>query len=147
MVLPPLRLPDLAIDGAAAALYVSNIRFAIQATDYLQAELDPSPLLHYWSLGVEEQFYLFWPALLLLATRLAGVERWTGPSSRWLRSLVVTSLVLSLLLTQVDAPLAFFLLPARAWELALGALVFLAAGGWRDPALACACSRAPSGSR
>ena len=66
IVLPPLRMVDVAGDGAAAALYVSNIRFAAQATDYLQAELDPSPLLHFWSLGVEEQFYLFWPALLFL---------------------------------------------------------------------------------
>ena len=54
------------------ALYASNIRFALLATDYLQADLAPSPLLHYWSLGVEEQFYLFWPALLLLVTRLGG---------------------------------------------------------------------------
>ena len=69
MVLPPLRVPDVAADGAAAALYVSNIRFAAQATDYLQAELDPSPLLHFWSLGVEEQFYLFWPALLFPGRR------------------------------------------------------------------------------
>ena len=127
VVLPPLRLPDLAIDGAAAALYVPNIRFAIQATDYLQADFDPSPLLHYWSLGVEEQFYLFWPALLLLATRLAGVKRWTGAIVAVVAIVGLISLVLSLLLTQVDAPLAFFLLPARAWELALGALVFLAA--------------------
>ena len=127
VVLPPLRLPDLAIDGAAAALYVPNIRFAIQATDYLQADFDPSPLLHYWSLGVEEQFYLFWPALLLLTTRLAGVKRWTGAIVAVVAIGGVTSLVLSLVLTQVDAPLAFFLLPARAWELALGALVFLAA--------------------
>ena len=67
--LPPLRVPEIARDGAAAALYASNLRFAFQATDYLQAELDPSPLLHFWSLGVEEQFYLFWPALLLIAAR------------------------------------------------------------------------------
>ena len=128
VVLPPLRLPDLAIDGAAAALYVPNIRFAVQATDYLQADFDPSPLLHYWSLGVEEQFYLFWPALLLLTTRLAGVKRRTAAIVAVVAIVGVISLVLSLALTQVDAPLAFFLLPARAWELALGALVFLSAG-------------------
>ena len=65
-LLPPLSVPDVAADGAAAALYVSNMRFAFQATDYLQSAAAPSPLLHYWSLAVEEQFYLFWPALLLL---------------------------------------------------------------------------------
>jgi peptidoglycan/LPS O-acetylase OafA/YrhL len=53
IVLPPLRMVDVAGDAAAAAVYLSNIRFAAQATDYLQAELDPSPLLHFWSLGVE----------------------------------------------------------------------------------------------
>jgi peptidoglycan/LPS O-acetylase OafA/YrhL len=123
--LPPLRVPGVAGDGAAAALYASNMRFAIQATDYLQAELDPSPLLHYWSLGVEEQFYLFWPAFLLLVARV-------GRGS--LRSLATAialvgagSLVLSIVLTGISEPWAFYTLPARAWELALGALLALAA--------------------
>ena len=47
IVLPPLSVPDVAGDAAAAALYVSNIRFALQATDYLQADLAPSPILHF----------------------------------------------------------------------------------------------------
>jgi len=118
IVLPPLRVPDVAADGAAAALYVSNIRFAAQATDYLQAELDPSPLLHFWSLGVEEQFYLFWPALLLL---VAG----RGTNIRRIGLVVgivaLLSFALGVVWTDSDAPLAFFLLPARAWELAVGA--------------------------
>jgi len=118
IVLPPLRVPDVAADGAAAALYVSNIRFAAQATDYLQAELDPSPLLHFWSLGVEEQFYLFWPALLLL---VAG----RGTNIRRIGLVVgivaLLSFALGVIWTDSDAPLAFFLLPARAWELAVGA--------------------------
>jgi len=118
IVLPPLRVPDVVADGAAAALYVSNIRFAAQATDYLQAELDPSPLLHFWSLGVEEQFYLFWPALLLL---VAG----RGTNIRRIGLVVgivaLLSFALGVVWTDSDAPLAFFLLPARAWELAVGA--------------------------
>ncbi len=71
-MMPPLRVPDVAGDAAAAALYVSNIRFALQATDYLQAEMAPSPILHFWSLGVEEQFYIFWPAIVLLVARGGG---------------------------------------------------------------------------
>src|SRR3954447_3313191 len=118
IVLPPLRVPDVAADGAAAALYVSNIRFAAQATDYLQAELDPSPLLHFWSLGVEEQFYLFWPALLLLvAGRRANIRR----IGLVVAMVALLSFGLGVVWTASDAPLAFFLLPARAWELAVGA--------------------------
>ncbi|MBF6605092.1 MAG: acyltransferase [Chloroflexi bacterium] len=146
--LPPLRVPDIAADGTAAALYVSNLRFAFQATDYLQSELAPSPLLHYWSLGVEEQFYLLWPALLLLtvrwsgrrsggqAARLPGVQAGSRSSAGTLSvarlAAVITgvgiaSLALSIVLTGVAEPWAFYSLPARAWELALGGLLALAA--------------------
>ena len=124
VILPPLRVVDVAGDGAAAALYASNVRFALQATDYLQAELDPSPLLHLWSLGVEEQFYLFWPALLLLA---AGRRIDRRRIAVTVAVVAVVSLGLSLAWTTIDAPLAFFLLPARAWELAVGAGLALAA--------------------
>ncbi len=129
--LPPLRVPDVALDGAAAALYVSNMRFAFQATDYLQAAADPSPLLHFWSLGVEEQFYLFWPALLLLVAR--GGRGTIGRLAAVVAIVFGVSLVLSLVLTNVAQPWAFFTLPARSWELALGAALALAA--WRRIAL------------
>ena len=125
ILLPPLRVVDVAGDGAAAAVYLSNIRFAAQATDYLQAELDPSPLLHFWSLGVEEQFYLFWPALLLFAaSRRADLRR----IAIAVVAVAVGSMALSLVWTSSEAPLAFFLLPARAWELAVGAALALAVG-------------------
>ncbi len=124
-LLPPLLVPGVATDGIAAALYSANMRYALQATDYLQAELAPSPLLHFWSLGVEEQFYLFWPALLLFAA---------GRRSNAVRRVAVVvvlvgagSFALSMWLTQVAQPWAFFSLPARAWELALGAGLALVA--------------------
>jgi peptidoglycan/LPS O-acetylase OafA/YrhL len=129
LFLPPLRVGDVAADGAAAALYVSNIRFAVQATDYLQADLAPSPLLHYWSLGVEEQFYLFWPALLLVVARVG----WGTPGrlAVVVGGVAAGSLALSLILTQVNAPWAFYSLPTRAWELGLGAAIaLLAARSW-----------------
>ena len=146
--LPPLRVPDVAGDAAAASLYVSNLRFAFQATDYLASDLAPSPLLHFWSLGVEEQFYLFWPALLLVvATAGVGLRRRFGGARRpagrdggegmapdattrlIVAVLAVTgiSFVVSLILTDIAQPWAFFSLPARAWELGLGAILALGA--------------------
>jgi peptidoglycan/LPS O-acetylase OafA/YrhL len=127
LVLPPLRAADAAADGVAAALYASNIRFALKATDYLQAELAPSPLLHLWSLGVEEQFYLFWPALLLVATRgRADIVRRAGLV---IAAVIVASFALSIWLTSAAEPWAFFSLPTRAWELGLGAILAVGAGG------------------
>ncbi len=130
VVLSPLRAGDVARDGIAAALYTSNLRFAFQATDYLQSELPPSPLLHLWSLGVEEQFYLFWPALLLLATR--GVANVGSLRLRRIGLLATAvaagSFVLSLWLTNASEPWAFFSLPTRAWELGIGALLAVGAG-------------------
>jgi peptidoglycan/LPS O-acetylase OafA/YrhL len=137
VLLPPLRLPDVAGDAAAASLYVSNLRFAFQATDYLASDLAPSPLLHFWSLGVEEQFYLFWPALLLVAATIGGglmrplARGGDAGLTRRIGTVVVVvaiaSFLGSLVLTTVAQPWAFFSLPTRAWELALGAALALAA--------------------
>ena len=127
MFLPPLRVPDVAGDAASAALYVSNIHFALQATDYLQAELAPSPILHFWSLSVEEQFYFFWPAIVLLVVRFA---RGRADFARWIAMvagvIVLVSFGVAIWLTEANAPWAFFSLLTRAWELGLGA--FLAIG-------------------
>ena len=76
-VLPPLQARRVFVDGIASTLYVGNYRFAAQGTDYMISDLPPSPFQHYWSLGVEEQFYLLWPALIigtawLAATRAQG---------------------------------------------------------------------------
>ncbi|HEX7950155.1 MAG TPA: acyltransferase family protein [Candidatus Limnocylindrales bacterium] len=146
LVLSPLRAGEVAQDGIAAALYASNLRFAFQATDYLQSGLPPSPLLHLWSLGVEEQFYLFWPALLLLVTRGMGAFGAARPRSAGstrpgsaeparlrriaLLAIVVTgaSFALSLWLTTASEPWAFFSLPTRAWELGIGAILAVGAG-------------------
>jgi peptidoglycan/LPS O-acetylase OafA/YrhL len=123
--LSPLRAADVAADGVAASLYASNLWFALQATDYLQAELAPSPLLHLWSLGVEEQFYLVWPALLLLAT--AGAADRARRVGIVAIVVVLASLGLSFWLTTASAPWAFFSLPSRAWELGIGAVLAVGA--------------------
>ena len=128
-LMPALRVPDVAGDAASAALYVSNLRFAFQATDYLQADLAPSPILHFWSLSVEEQFYVFWPAIVLLVARVRGnFDRRIGIVAV---SITVVSLALSIWLTHANEPWAFFSLPTRAWELGLGASLAISAARLR----------------
>src|SRR5690606_577178 len=70
--LPRTRLGDIAADTAAAALNVVNVRLAVEGTDYLNATAEPSPLQHFWSLAVEEQFYLAWPLILLAIALLSA---------------------------------------------------------------------------
>ena len=140
VLLPPLQARSVIGDGIASALYVGNYRFAIQGTDYLAADAPPSPLQHYWSLGVEEQFYLLWPALIIgTAWLLARWARRTGtPATRSvvpylvvLAVLAAVSFMASLSWTEDLPSWAFFSLPTRAWELAVGGLVALTAGAWR----------------
>ncbi|HEX8959580.1 MAG TPA: acyltransferase family protein, partial [Solirubrobacterales bacterium] len=125
-LLDPLALERLAADAAAAAVSAANIRFAASALDYFAAQGQPSPVLHYWSLGVEEQFYLVWPTLLLLATRLARPRRGAAIA---LGAVLVLSFAASLYLTSASAPWAFYSLPTRAWQLALGGLLAIGAAG------------------
>ena len=121
LLMPSLTVPDTTRDAAAAALYVSNIRFGIQATDYLAALQAPSPVLHYWSLSVEEQFYVFWPAIVILVCGRGGsIGRRIGIAAL---AISLVSVALSVWLTDVNAPWAFFSLPTRAWELGIGAIL------------------------
>ncbi|MEX1295708.1 MAG: SGNH hydrolase domain-containing protein [Candidatus Limnocylindrales bacterium] len=118
LIVSPLRLTEIAGDAAASALYVANFRFAFEATDYL-ATLAQSPFLHFWSLGVEEQFYLFWPLILLAAVRfLPG--RLLG---LFMLVLAIASFALSFVWTSTMPEWAFFSPLTRAWELAAGALI------------------------
>lgn len=117
----PLDRSELAADGAASALSIANMRF-IGSVDYFAATTSPSPFLHFWSLSVEEQFYLVWPALIVLLT-------WRGGSSRRLIAAlligVVASFALSIWLTDTSPARAFYLLPTRVWQLGVGGLLAL----------------------
>jgi peptidoglycan/LPS O-acetylase OafA/YrhL len=126
VVLPPLQVPGAARDAIAAALFVANFRFAAQSTDYLGAHSAPTPYQHYWSLSVEEQFYLFWPALLHGAAAL-GRQRARAVMTAVVAAVAAGSLIACVWLTHTSEPTAFYLLPTRAWELALGGMIALAA--------------------
>lgn len=137
LLLPPLRVSTVLQDGIASALYVSNFRFMQQGVDYFAPHSFPSPFLHYWSLGVEEQFYLLWAPLILGVTWLVRRRKKTGGSVSRRPYLVALALVavgsfaLSLVTTYLAPAAAFYPVTTRAWQLALGGLVALTAGYWR----------------
>ncbi|WP_233189110.1 acyltransferase family protein [Subtercola sp. Z020] len=118
--LPPLDVRGMFNDAIATALYAPNILFAVQGTNYL-SESTPSLFQHYWSLGVEEQFYLVWPALIALAFFIVRKSR--RSLFIVLVAIVVLSFAACLVLTVRSQPLAFFLLPTRAWELGVGGII------------------------
>lgn len=141
LLLPPLEAKSVIGDGIASALYVGNYRFAQQGVDYFQiGNRPPSPFQHYWSLGVEEQFYLVWPAMIIAATWIVRRARRTGSGSATssitpylvaLGLVGAVSFVWSLAATTATPSVAFFSLQTRAWELAVGGLVALTATHWR----------------
>ena len=120
LFVPPLLREQIFRDAIATALYVPNYAFAVQGTDYL-AGTSPSVFQHYWSLGVEEQFYLLWPVLLLALFVIGRRSRRVLVVG--LCTVVVISLVSCIVLTYVSQPWAFFSLWTRAWELGVGGLV------------------------
>lgn len=128
-----LSAPEAYVQLASApfaASWTSNLYFAFGALDYFNELAARDLFLHTWSLGLEEQFYLVWPPILLaialLARRANTAARqrligWLG-----LGLLLLASLGLALAWTDTSPAAAFYLMPARLWQFALGALVFVA---------------------
>lgn len=124
--LEPIRVRSLTSDMIATAGFASNLLFAHRGADYLQSSFPPSPLQHYWSLAVEEQFYVVWPALIaLVCIGISNRSRLTVRVRVGILSLVVAvaSFVACMMLMQTSQPWAFFSPHTRAFELALGALL------------------------
>src|SRR4051794_13592794 len=113
-VVPMSLWPQFLDELRASLLYVQNWHLAGDAVDYFAvAEHVPSPVQHFWSLSVEEQFYLVWPVLIVLARgRFAA-----------LAALPALSLGYSLYETAANPAAAYFVTPARAWEFGLGGLL------------------------
>ncbi len=127
-VIAPAQRTEVATGIVYATFYAANWFFAGNALDYLATDTTASPVLHFWSLGVEEQFYLVWPLALL---GLLALARRRGIAVRTLFVVAVVAVWVvsfgwSLYATTASQPLAFFGSPARFWQLATGALLAIA---------------------
>jgi peptidoglycan/LPS O-acetylase OafA/YrhL len=132
LLLPATRLADTAAQIRASALYFQNWQLASDSVNYLQASSAASPVQHFWSLSVEEQFYLGWPLLFLIAALVAltagqRFRRARGQQVAFLlaAAVVAGSLWYSIYDTRVDPQGAYFVTTTRIWELGLGGLLAL----------------------
>ncbi len=122
LLVPQLYWPQFLTEIGTSTAYVQNWQLAADAVDYLAAENRASPVQHFWTLSVEEQFYVFWPLLILLGTwasrrrlAIAGV----------LLAVTGLSLWYSISETAANPAAAYFVTPTRAWEFGAGGLLAL----------------------
>ncbi|PDS32586.1 acyltransferase family protein [Rhizobium phaseoli] len=106
-------------DAFYTSAYLLNIKLLKNAFDYFAPEAAANPYLHFWSLAVEEQFYLIWPILLFAYYKLSQQRSFRT----FLGLVIVTSFAGCVLMTRVSQPWAFYALPFRAWEFAVGASI------------------------
>lgn len=129
---------DLAGSALASLAFSANHYFLLTTGGYFDGPSELKPLLHLWSLAVEEQFYIVWPLLVMLAAWLTPSRYRRAVLIVAIAALSVASFILCDRLTfgrvghpaQLDHSLAFFLAPARAWELGVGALIALTSSQW-----------------
>lgn len=124
-LIPATMRSSLGRDVIAASLYVSNYLFAWWQADYQNLDATPSPVIHYWSLAVEEQFYFIWPMLILIFFTLAKALKNRIFLTYFVVAITLSSFNFSIYLTETSPIWAFYSLPTRAWELGLGALLVL----------------------
>ncbi len=123
-LLSPAALGEQFLTAQMAALWLSNWYFALGNLDYFAPGSETNLYLHTWSLGVEEQFYLVWPALVLWLLARDG-ERGIARLRIGMWVVLLASLLACIALTRTTPLLAFYMMPLRAWQFAAGALVWL----------------------
>lgn len=123
-LLSPFEQSEQLFTAQMAALWLSNFHFALGNFDYFAAGSETNLYLHTWSLGVEEQFYLVWPALVLWLLARDG-ERGVARLRIGMGVVLLASLLACIALTRTAPLLAFYMMPLRAWQFAAGALVWL----------------------
>ena len=125
-----IRGNETATDARWVAVFLGNNHFASVGENYFQSEMPPSPLLNYWSLAVEEQFYVVYPAAIALLVVL--LPRW--PIRTKLVTFTGTVFILSLswsaYYTSVNSAATYYSISTRAWELALGGFIAASTGFW-----------------
>ena len=128
IVLTPFEMRQQSRSFPYAAAWISNFFFSFAERDYFLALQDHDLFLHTWSLGVEEQFYLVWPWLILL---FAGLKTRAADRQSQGRAILaafaivfVASLALSIYLSANLPLLAFYMMPSRFWQFALGSGVY-----------------------
>ncbi|MFO1515312.1 MAG: acyltransferase family protein [Lysobacterales bacterium] len=123
-LLSPFEQSEQLFTAQMAALWLSNFHFALGNFAYFAAGSETNLYLHTWSLGVEEQFYLVWPALVLWLLARDG-ERGVARLRIGMGVVLLASLLACIALTRTAPLLAFYMMPLRAWQFAAGALVWL----------------------
>lgn len=125
VVLAPGEQVEQAKTATATVFWVSNIRFVLAQLDYFSPGSESNLFLHTWSLGVEEQFYLLWPVLLWWALGCRHGQR-NITHLKWVMiGVAILSMSACLFMTAREQPMAFYMMPARAWQFAAGALIWI----------------------
>jgi peptidoglycan/LPS O-acetylase OafA/YrhL len=133
LVFLPFKSHKVGVDALWAFGFLANWHFAAEGTDYFNAGDAVSPLQHYWSLSIEEQFYFVWPALIFVVGVLVVRKAWTHGRRMWIAGgvmgvIVAASLAWAMHETVTAPTWAYFNTFSRVWELGVGALLATAVG-------------------